>query len=143
MEDGGRLHRKTSPATTLCPQMLRSDAAYVKRFLAEAAVIEAAGAGGDEPAIEAAGAGGDQLAVGAGGADGGVGGEVALGEPTAEVAPLLGSKGLVGAGSGGGLTETAILPWWLPPEDVPPQYSGERNLGWLRGACGCLCLPGC
>jgi hypothetical protein len=36
-----------------------------------------------------------------------------------------------GAG-GGGLP--AVLPWWLPPEQIPPEVSGEKS-------CGATCLP--
>lgn len=109
--------------------MLRSDAAYVKAFLAEAAALQAAddasrsddsggggsgsgGAGALEPAPTADAAGGKERQA-----------------EEADAAPLMGGKSRVSASSAGPLADDAVLPWWLPPEQVPAQYSGASGCG--------------
>lgn len=98
--------------------MLRSDAAYVKALLAQAAALDVADASADASSHGSSGGGhepgaaADGSAAAAGDGDGG----------QAEAAPLMGTKSLATLESP--LSDTAILPWWLPPEQVPARYSG-------------------
>lgn len=108
-------------------QMVRADEKYVKRFLKQMAALEVAGeaAQAEEDAAEAAAA---AAAAASGKVVAASESTLALAdlahcEATREAAPLL-------AANAGELGKNAILPWWLPAEDVPPQYSGGcGNLG--------------
>lgn len=92
--------------------MLRCDTAYAKGVLEElnAAEAAAAAAGG--------GAAGEEAEV-----DEPLLGRHASG--AAAVGSTLGKE----ADGGPEHTSAAVLPWWLPPEDIPAEHTGERQAG--------------
>lgn len=101
--------------------MLRCDTAYAKEVLEQLNAAEAA-------------------AAAAGGGSGG-GGITDAEVEADEDEPLLGKHASAGAtalepGLGKDAAEgvddfggAEVLPWWLPPERIPPEHSGERQAG--------------
>lgn len=124
--------------------MVRSDAAYVKRFLEERAAAEAAAAAGPhgstgEAVDSTSDSKADQQAAAAAGGE-------AQPHATPEAAPLLPAKpGSVDelCGEKEDCKEfEGIVPFWLPPERMPAPYSGQ-HAGISGHDCCCAALGGC
>lgn len=134
------------PSAASLQQMVRSDAAYVKRFLEERAAAEAAAAaaaagphGSTGEAVDSTSDGkSDQQAAAAAGGE-------AQPHATPEAAPLLPAKpGSVDelCGEKEDCKEfEGIVPFWLPPERMPAPYSGQHS-GFGGHDCCCAALGG-
>lgn len=146
------------PSAASLQQMVRSDAAYVKRFLEERAAAEAAAAAAAAGPHCSAGEAVDSTNDGKAGdaktdqQAAAAAGEEAQPHATPEAAPLLPAKPgsvdeLCGEKEDCKAVE-GIVPFWLPPERMPAPYSGQHaGLGLVRPqdtlVCCCAALDGC
>lgn len=89
---------------------MRRDMRYVKQYLEQNAAAEAAAT------LDAAREAKDSTGAGDGG------------------------KGLDSDGDDQEYAKAAVLPWWLPPEKIPAQYSGEWMCGWVVARVEFLCV---
>ena len=122
--------------TTACPQMMRSDAAFVKCFLEERAAAEAAAVASADGAHNGSAGGAADKGCAEGAARQNEGEEHAPSEAAPLLPPKLGSVDSLCGGKGED-KEGGIVPFWLPPERMPAPYSGQH----LRKLC-CMAQAG-
>jgi hypothetical protein len=122
--------------------MHQEDARHVRNYAERHARAEALAAHPHPQGDASEGQVGDGACDGTAADDGWVSGaEAEAGGQAAEAAPLLNAShskhgsGGEGQVEGDGRGNCAVLPWWLPPERIPPAVSGERGAAGGGGSC--------